>query len=381
MLRPALLALALFAAPMLAAAQEATPAPACLNAAFPAVGALRLTDGAVAWLACSPAEAYRTVIGASADVVLVAESGPTGAEPVTIAYATADGAERWRRATANAPIPPGPIDGQGIVVLADRDSPALVGVDAAIGAERWQVASSEAPLAHGATVAVVWQPVAPGGSSRFRGIDRATGAELWVGATPLSDQSGTFVARSPAAVLGEVLVVPTAATVNAIDMRTGAMLWQAPQLDHPAAADGVVIGTRSASGPPPPAFTVAALDAATGRELWTARGRASYGDLLAAGDGVVVVLDSEDGGLVAYELASGDERWRTAQTPTTSVEPQLINGTALVGLWEGEVAVTSTIDGATVWSATQPFGSPLMNSAGSNGDAVFVAINSVPWRD
>jgi outer membrane protein assembly factor BamB len=362
---------------MLAVAQEATPAPACPDAEYPAVGALRLTDGAVEWFVCSPVEAFRTVIGANDDIVLIEESDATSRR--TIAYAAADGSERWRRATTRTPTPPGPFAGQGIVVLATQDAGALVGVDAATGEERWQVASSGAPLAHGATVAVVWDVVTPYESSRFRGIDRATGDELWVSATLLSDRANNFVARSPAAVLGEVVVVPTGATVTAIDMRTGAMLWQAPQLDHPAAADGVIVGTRGLNAPPPMP-TVAALDAATGQELWAARGRASYGDLLAAGDGVVVVLDPDNADLVAYELSSGDERWRVAQA-TTYVEPQLIDGTSLVALWGGELAVLSTADGATIWPATEPFDSPLMNSAGSNGTSVFVAINSLPWGD
>ena len=75
------------------------------------------------------------------------------------------------------------------------------------------------------------------------------------------------------------------------------------------------------------------------------------------------------------------QRWRAAQTQTTYVEPQLISGTSLIGLWEDKLAVVSTADGATIWSATEPFGSPLMNSAGSNGDTVFIAINSLPWMD
>ncbi len=402
--RSALLALALLAAPTLAVAQESTPtparmdataeaspgpggattAPACPDAEYPAAGALSLTDGVVAWVACSPDQAFRTVIGANADILLIEEGGPNVGTTSrhTIAFDAADGSERWRRSTANTPTPPGPFDGQGVVVLAtaDEGASALVGVDPETGEEKWRVASSEAPLAHSATVAVVWEVVSLFESSRFRGIDRATGQELWVSDIPLSDQATVFVARSPAAVLGEVIVVPTGATATAIDMRTGATLWQAPQLDHPAAAEGFVIGTRGASGPPPPTFTVAAIDAASGRELWSARGRPSYGDLLAAGDGAVVVLDPDDAALVAYELSSGNERWRVAQT-TTFVEPQLIVGTSLIGLWNGEVSVSSTTDGATLWSATQPFHSTLMNSAGSNGDAVFVAINSRPWAD
>ena len=184
-----------------------------------------------------------------------------------------------------------------------------------------------------------------------------------------------MVGRSPAAVLGEVVVVPTGATVTAIDMRTGATLWQAPQLDHLAAADGVVVGMRGAG----PARLVAAIDAASGQELWTAPGRESYGGLLAVGDSVIVVLDPGSPGLVAYELSSGTERWRKPQP--IHGEPQLISGSSLVLLWEGELAVASTTDGATIWSATQPFRSPLMNSVGTNGDSVFVAINSLPWGD
>jgi outer membrane protein assembly factor BamB len=361
--------------------QAGDTTPACPSAEYhPAAGALSITDGAVEWLVCSPDEAYRTVIGASDDVVLIQESGSTGLR--TIAFDAADGSERWRRSTANTRIPPGPFDGQGIVVLAtdDRGAFALVGVDAVTGQETWRVESSEAPLAHSATVAVVWDVAVPGTASRFRGIDRVTGDELWVSDTPLSDESGVMVARSPAAVLGEVVAVPTGATVTAIDMRTGATLWQAPQLDHPAAADGLIVGTRGNNGPPPRSFAVPALDAASGQELWTARGRPSYGDLLAVGNGVVVVLSPDDTGLIAYELASGDERWRAAQTQTY-VQPRLISGTSLVGLWEGEVSVVSTTDGATIWSATQPFGSPLMNSVSSNGASVFVAINSLPWTD
>jgi len=349
-------------------------APACPGAEYPAVGALGITDGAVEWFACSPDETFRTVMGASETIVLVDERGPAG--PRTVAFDAADGSERWHRVTVINQIPAGPFAGQGIVVLAsvDQGEPALVGVDAETGAEQWSVASTDVPIANSATVAVVGDdPTSAGPSSRFRGIDRVTGEELWVSGTPLVDLSGVYVARSPAAVLGEVVVVPTGETVTAIDMQTGATLWQAPQLDHPAAADGVIVGTRGANSPAP---EVAALDAASGQLLWTAPGRPSYGDLLAVGDGVVAVDYS---GVVAYELVSGDKRWRA--TPTPFGEPQLISGTSLVLLWEGEISVLSTTDGATTWSATQPFGSPWMNSVGSNGKTVFVAINSLPWGD
>jgi outer membrane protein assembly factor BamB len=358
------------------------------DAAYPAVGALRLTDGTVAWSVRSPEQANRTVIGASEDVVLIEEGvyteERTSTSRRTIALAAADGSERWRRATGDMPTPPGPFDGQGIVVLADQDAGALVGVDVLTGEERWRVASREAPLANSLTVAVVWDVASQVSPLGFRGMDRVTGDELWVSDMLLADQPGYLGARTPAAVLGEVLVVPTGATVTAIDLRTGAMLWQGPQFDHLAAADGIVVGIRGANGGPAPSIT--AIDAASGQERWTAPGRESYGGLLAVGDGVIVVIDPDDGGLVAYELASGGERWRAAQSPTTYVDPQLISGTSLIGLWE-VLAVVSTTDGATLWATTDPFGSSLscavcgMSSVGSNSEALFVAINSLPSMD
>jgi outer membrane protein assembly factor BamB len=294
------------------------------------------------------------------------------------AFSPADGSELWRREAANASVTPGPFDGQGIVFLAtdDHGTPMLIGLDVATGVEQWRLPSSEAPLAHSITVAVVSDAIQAGDSTQFRGIDRVTGDEVWMSDIPLSDQSGVMVARSPAAVLGEVLVVLPGATISAIDMETGAMLWQAPHLAHLAAAEGVIVGIEGSNGPAP---SITALVITSGKRLWTAPGRPSYGGFLAVGDGAIVVFDPDGTGLVAYELASGNERWRVVQA--VHVEPQMISGTSLVGLWEGEIAVVSTIDGATVWSTTQPFRSSLMNSVGSNGDAIVVAINSLPWGD
>lgn len=363
-----------------------TTAPACPTDEFPAVGASSITAGAVVWLVCSPVEAGRTVIGATDDIVLIEESGPFdasgSASQYTIAFDADDGSELWRiatEATGTTFTPAGPIDGQGIVVLSDQGAGTLVGVDVLTGEERWSVESSDGLLANSPTVVVVWDAASQASPTGFRGIDRATGKELWVSDTMLSDQSGNAVGRSPAAVLDEVIAVPTGATLTAIDMPTGVVLWQSPQLDDPDAADGTIVGTRRASGPP----AVAAIDAASGEERWTAPGSASYGDLLAVGDGVIVVMDAgENRGLdlIAYELSSGNKRWQVTQT-SHFAQPQMIDGTSLIMLWEGELTVLSTTDGATIWAATEPFGSTWMNSVGSNGDTVFVAINSRPFSD
>ena len=379
----------------------------CGDDEYPAVGALDLTDGDIAWSLRSWDEAYRTVIGASEDVVLIEESvsieeslsvlrAPRVLTWRTMAYDAADGSERWRRATGHTPPPPGPIDGQGIVVLADQEAGALVGLDVLTGVEQWSVASREVPLANSPTVVVVWDMAHPGTPSPFRGMDRLTGNELWVTDILLSDQSGDILpsnqlgslARPPAAVLDEILVVPTGTTITAIDMRTGAMLWQAPQLGHFAAADGTIIGQRG-TGKPGDWTTVSALDAASGRERWKVNQTLPQSGDLVAGDGVIVFMDqintqtSSEPVLIAYELSSGTKRWHVPLPRDRYLAPQRISGTSLVLLGDREVGVLSTTDGATIWSAKEPFGSPdniqpQMISVGSNGAAVFVASNSIP---
>lgn len=215
----------------------------------------------------------------------------------------------------------------------------------------------------------------PGG---LRGIDRATGEERWVkDDVVFDDRSGVGVQRGAAAAAGTTIAVPTGSTLTAVDMTTGAVLWTAPQLDHPVAGGGVLVGSeRSLSG----LVTLGAVDATTGLPLWSAVGRPSDGDLLAVGDGVIVVSVGEmSEELVAYDLVTGDERWRV---PHSSWEqPQLVAGTSTVMLWEDMLEVRSTSDGSRTWAATQPLRSPLMSSTGSNGFSKFVAVNSLPWGD
>jgi outer membrane protein assembly factor BamB len=189
-------------------------------------------------------------------------------------------------------------------------------------------------------------------------------------------------------VVHEILVVPTGTTITAIDMRTGAMLWQAQQLGHLAAADGTIVGQRG-TGKPGDWTMVTALDAASGQERWTVGQTLPQSGDLVAGDGVIVFMDqintqnSSEPVLIAYELSSGAKRWHVPLPRDRYLAPQRISGTLLVQQGDRELAILSTTDGATIWSAKEPFKSPKgiqpqMISFGSNGAAVFVASNSVP---
>jgi len=356
--------------------RSTTSDSSCPVGEFPAVGALDLATGVIGWSTCSPEEAYRTILGATAEVVLVGQSsGPESS--FTIALATADGTELWRRSTPRISVPRGPVAGQDTVVLiTDDEGPlALVGVDLVTGDERWRVDGAVAVLGQSADIVVVsdWRD---GSLPLVRGIERATGAEAWTSDVVFSDESGVGVARGAAAVWENTIAVPTGSTLTGLDMNTGEELWTASQIDHPDASDGVIVGAEPSASS---MSTLAAVDAATGATLWSAPGRSSYGDLLAVGDGLIVGLDPSGPDVIAYELRSGGERWRT--TRSTAGDPQLIDGTSLVMLWEGSLAVVSTTDGSTIWSTLEPLGSPLMNSVGTNGVMVFVAVNSIPWGD
>lgn len=368
------IAILMLAAPAFASLQPATPEPGCPGGEYPAVGAMDLATGEVHWVVCSSVEAYRDVLGVG-DVVLVQESTPERHH--VMALDPIDGSQRWRRSTRFTPPSAGHVDAQGVAVLPviDAGVPALVGIDSSTGTERWRVTSSEVPLAHGAQVTIVGQAADMSGQSPVRGLNPVTGEEVWVSEVVLSDPSGVRVGRSPVALDGGIAVVPAGETVRGIDAGTGDVIWEASHLSHLVAADGVVVGVNIAG----PGSTITALDLGSGKHLWTQRGAASYGGIIAAGEGVVVVKASGTGEFVAYELATGDERWRVQ--PRVMVEPQLVSGRSVFTMWEGEIAVVSTTDGTSLWSATLPFGSPLMNSVGTNGEVVVVAINSRPWDD
>ena len=350
----------------------------CADGEYPAVGAVDLASGEVLWVACSSAEVWRSLVGATDEVVVVSEAGDYP-EAQTVGFATVDGTELWRRATSAGmgEIPRGPVAGAGVVVRVDDAGTGLVGFDVVTGDEVWREDVAVQLLGEGETVTVVADTeLVNGEPSGIRGLDRATGAEVWSSDIWFGDSSGTGVARGPAAVWDDTIAVPTNDTLTAVDMATGATLWTAPQTDHPEAADGVFVGATSASGPD---RSIRALDAATGEVLWEAPGQFSYGDLLAAGDGIVAVINNDGTEIVAYELRTGDERWRL--TNEFHTQPQLIAGTTLVSLWEATLVAMSTNDGSTLWTATEPLGSPLMNNVSALGSTLYIAVNSRQWGD
>jgi outer membrane protein assembly factor BamB len=417
---------------------EPPAGPLCDDGLLPALAALDPTTGAFEWTYCSTDVAWREVRGATDDIVYVdstmpdpaAEPSASGQLTAVIAVDARSGHELWRVPVARQQLgwPLGPFAGSGVVVVAvdDDNGAAIVGLDATSGDTIWRVAQADlsaaaasvgtpdpvvAPLANTDGVAVVAVP------SGLVGLDRVTGTQLWSSDVSLLDESGVGVARGPAAVDGSTVMIPAASevitgvavdggvivsgpdlppgdtvtipmgpsTLIAVDASTGATFWTGPRLDHPTAADGYVVGyVHSGMGSPSgPNFEVVVVDAATGEQLWSQPGRESYGDLWAIGDGAVYVNDIGDDSLpdvVAYELDSGDERWRRSTDPVLSDPQQVVDG-GVVLLWT-DLAVLSTTDGTTRWTTPASVSPETpMSSVGHNSASIFVTFNGLQWTD
>lgn len=412
--------------------------PVCDDDLLPALAALDPTTGAFEWTYCSTDVAWREVRGATDDIVYIDSTMPdssaspsaSGQLTAVVAVDARSGEELWRVPIVRQKLgwPLGPFAGSGVVVVAvdDGNGAAIVGLDAKSGGTVWRVAQADlgeaaasvgtpdpvvGPLANTDEVAVLAVP------SGLVGLDRVSGTQLWSSAVSLLDESGVGVARGPAAVDGSTVMIPAASEVItgivtdggvivsgpdlppgetvsipvgpsmliALDASTGATLWTGPRLDHPAAADGYVVGyVHSGMGSPSgPNFEVVVVDATTGEQLWSQPGRESYGDLWAIGDGAVYVNgiggDSLPG-VVAYELDSGDERWRRS-TELELSDPQQVVDDGVVLLWT-DLAVLSATDGTTRWTIPASVSPETpMSSIGHNSASIFVTFNGLQWTD
>ncbi len=348
----------------------------CADGTTPALAAFDLALGGVQWSYCSTDQAWRSVLGATDQVVYLNSITLDQTFELT-ALDAKSGAELWRR-----PLTPptelgmghaqGPFAAAGVVVLKvnDGSGDAIVGVDAGTGAERWRSTGDAVPT----PIANTEEVVVVGGFDGLRGLDRATGVERWTSPMRLQDDSGVGVSRGSAAVTGNTVIVPAGGNLVAIDADTGQQLWQAHGLRHPSAWEGFVVGYLGQG----PSQKVTALDAETGATLWTAPGRPSYGDLWAIGGGTVSVLDPASG-IVAYELATGEVRWRR-DDPRLG-EPRSAEGDAVFVLWDSYLAVLSSTDGSIRWEVESPLGSTQMNSLGINSGSLFVSVDTLPPGD
>ena len=126
--------------------------------------------------------------------------------------------------------------------------------------------------------------------------------------------------------------------------------------------------------------SLAAVDASTGGSLWEQpAARLAYDDVWAVGDGAVYAVENDgtpNMELVAYELRTGDVRWR--RPLSEPMYPWHVAGDRLFAMWNN-LNVIDTNSGNVVWETVYPIptdGFPRLFGAVANDDTVFVTFTT-----
>lgn len=338
----------------------------------PVVTAFELESGTVRWVSCSVEPGSWWPVGASEDLVYLkvtpSNSGDvsTAEGPSLVALDTQTGTEQWR--TDLGPgflrVPSGPFPGGevAVVVLAvDGDNVEIVGLDAATGQTIWTASGTSGGYAADADGVV-------GGGSAIVALDRATGEQRW----SVAQQGG----YDNPVIADDLVVISTESGAVALDLQTGAERWRAAS-QLPGVPGGVVDGTLVWGGQDDP---TSGIDLATGEVLWTQPGRTTYDDVFAIGNGAVFVFGIDEDGsgestATAYEVATGETRWRRNLGPQFGPWPYSANDDVVVAV-DPNVMVLSTGDGSERWSTPAAGATVRYVGAVMNGDAVFVTGES-----
>ena len=364
----------------------------CSNGHSPSVFAVDAGSGAPRWQFCSAEPAYAHVLGATADSVFVAVGSPTTGSSDLVALDAPQGRERWRRSGVQISLGAGPFAAQEVIVALVGQAPnrQLVALDARTGDERWTLAAGEVePIAVTEDVVVLLSraritgPLVEPPQSTLRGIDRRSGVERWKTALFYEDSAGVVGPRPPTAVAGSTVVVPMGSLSAGIDANTGKELWRGAAIDNPSHADDGVIVGRSPGSRDGRESEVVALDAASGKTLWTAPGEPSYGELWVGGGGALFLQRrGPGGGVVALEVRDGEERWMFTPSSSLYGEPLATTKNALLLGWESVFGAVSMSDGSTKWSYAPPLVGPAWGTGlVTNGRTAFISVSNFAPTD
>lgn len=254
------------------------------------------------------------------------------------------------------------VTSDALVYAATRQPAMLYAVDLATGREQWATAlatdltsaQTASDPAAGRDVVVVTVRVEDRGvtPSIERGsvvaLDAATGRERWRFAVPpLADGRRAWnwnggLAVDPAAGVA-VATAGDDGRIFGLDLADGRARWQAPGVVaydiRPVAITGGVALAGSTVGP------LVAYDVATGRERWRGERDAtrtgSRDERFAAADGTFYIVGRGAGGVFAHDSQTGALRWRyaPAYTPSNTGLPY-----SPVAVW-GDYVLATAVDG------------------------------------
>jgi outer membrane protein assembly factor BamB len=234
---------------------------------------------------------------------------------------------------------------------------------------------------------------------KIEALDAATGKTLWKQSTGVGDGIWPFRHNKPGpdaryaggpSVLGKLLVVGTLdGHVYALDAATGKRLWSARVDDEvisPPAIDAGIVYARTNSG------YVYAFDANTGERKWL-YDQASVPLLSLRGNGAllathgVVMFGSDDGNVVSLRGDTGAIQWKLPITKSlgrTDIQKlndaddsmQLDGNTLYATAYHGELTAIDATQGQILWS--RPFSS-YVGVAVADKELVGVDDNSLVW--
>ena len=194
-------------------------------------------------------------------------------------------------------------------------------------------------------------------------LNAATGKMAW--RVPVS-----YVSSAPAVANGMVYV-STGGPVVALDARTGARVWtfhtyRGGFVSSPTVSNGVVyVGSEATA-------TLFALNANTGKELWSFVSSNQIGSSPAVVDGVVYICVG-DFNLYALDAATGDELWSFPADSYTS-SPAVVDGVVYIEGFDGTVRAVEASTGAELWAF--PTGATISGSAAVAGGVVYVGSDN-----
>lgn len=231
----------------------------------------------------------------------------------------------------------GPGVGDGIVVVGGLDG-GIVALDAATGAEKWRAkVNSEiiAPPAIGLGMVFVRS-----NDGRITALDAASGERRWFwnhDVPTLSVRGNDAPALGP----GYVFVGNDDGTLSALSAADGRPLWEQPiapaegrtELDRMADVDGTPVLDGAVLFASSFKNQTAAIDAPTGRPLWSSD-HGGPGRVAVAPDRAVVTAPS--GIVFGLDKASGSAMWQQPGLARRGVSAPAIHGDyALVGDYDG----------------------------------------------
>jgi eukaryotic-like serine/threonine-protein kinase len=286
------------------------------------------------------------------------------------------GAQRWRFAAGHA-VSSSPAVAAGLVYVGSRDG-AYYAVDAGTGTLRWRVETGpDAPLAWGFESGDLYtaSPAVAGGLALLGGsdgqvwaVDAASGAVRW------RFRTQGRVRSSPAVAEGRVYVGSMDGTLYALELATGRLVWRFDTEGHtlesgrfgfdrrtiqssPAIVDGrVFVGSRDGH--------LYAVDAATGRRLWTTDHEMSWVNSSPAVAGGLVFAGSSDNRFVqAVDARTGNERWRVSTERLVWSSPAVAGDFVYVGDATGTLYALDRASGAERWryrSGRRIYSSPVL---------------------